>query len=341
MSLRPDTRTFLQEHLDLFCCPRCGGDLVQSSEELACSPCNARFAFDGNIPLLFAPNDWDASSEDVTDRVKEFYEETPFPNYDDFDDVGSLVEKARKGHFAKQLDDQIPSGTLILECGCGTGQVSNFLSIANRTVFGADICLNSLRLAQEFKERNALGRVGFVQMNLFRPAFKPGIFDLVFCNGVLHHTSDPRRAFRSIARLVRPNGYVLIGLYHRFGRLITDLRRQIFRLSGDRFQSLDPNLRRDDSAKEKRRAWFMDQYKHPHESKHTLGEALQWFEEAGFSFVKSIPRSVPFQPFSPDENLFEPERLGSAFERLLVEAGMTFSGSGEGGFFVFVGRREP
>ena len=64
--------------------------------------------------------------------MKSFYEETPFPNYDDFDSVGSLIEKARQGRFAKLLDDQVPPGTRILECGCGTGQLTNFLSIANR-----------------------------------------------------------------------------------------------------------------------------------------------------------------------------------------------------------------
>ena len=46
--------------------------------------------------------------EDVTNSVKSFYEETPFPNYDDFDDVSSLLMKSRQGIFAKLLDEQIP-----------------------------------------------------------------------------------------------------------------------------------------------------------------------------------------------------------------------------------------
>jgi len=47
---------------------------------------------------------------------------TSFPNYDDLDSVGSLIEKARRGVFAKLLDDQIPFGAHVIECGCGTGQ---------------------------------------------------------------------------------------------------------------------------------------------------------------------------------------------------------------------------
>jgi SAM-dependent methyltransferase len=334
-----DTQSPLAEHLDLLCCPGCGGDLELDAESFTCASCDHHFGWSDGIPLLFWPNEWSGSREDVTEQVKAFYEETPFPDYDEFDDVGSLIQKARQGLFAKLLDDQIPPGALVLECGCGTGQLSNFLSISNRTLFGTDICVNSLRLGQTFRDENDLRGALFLQMNLFRPCLKPDRFDLVIANGVLHHTSDPLLAFRSIASLVKPGGYILLGLYHRYGRLITDVRRLVFRLLGDRFAFLDPNLRRDGFAAAKRRAWFMDQYKHPHESKHTIGEVLGWLEQSGFRFLKSVPRSKPFQPFSDGESLFEPEESGSRLERLMVELGMIFRGSREGGFFVATARK--
>jgi len=161
----------------------------------------------------------------------------------------------------------------------------------------------------------------------------------VISNGVLHHTSDPFLAFRSIAQLVRPGGYLLVGLYHRWGRLITDARRVVFRLSGGRLRGLDPNLRAAQKSDAKKRAWFADQYRHPHESKHTIGETLRWLDEIGFAFVKSIPRSHLFQPIGLADSLFIPETPGVPIERLLVELGMTLRGSREGGFFVVIGRR--
>jgi SAM-dependent methyltransferase len=330
---------WMEKHLDMCCCPRCTGGLRVSDGSIVCSSCQQRFQTADNIPLLFWPTEWDPSKPDVTETVQAFYEQTPFPNYDDFDSIGSLVEKARRGLFAKLLDEQIPFRTRVLEIGCGTGQLSNFLSVANRTVVGTDICLNSLRLAQEFKEKNGLNNAQFVQMNLFRPIFRPNTFDYVISNGVLHHTADPFLAFTTLVNLVRPGGYIMVGLYHRYGRLITDTRRVLFRLSGDRFKFLDPNLRKVQSSAAKKRAWFMDQYKHPHESKHTIGEVLRWLRELKLNFVKSIPRSVPFQPFSPDERLFEPEKPGTTLERLMVELGMTFSGSQQGGFFIVIARK--
>ena len=257
--MNEEVRGQISQHLELMCCPGCGADLELEARTLICSGCRHRFEIVDNLPRLFLPNEWSELRADVTESMKAFYEETPFPNYDEFDSTASLVEKARRGRFAKLLDDQVPPGSRVIECGCGTGQLSNFLSIANRQLFAVDMCVNSLGLGQQFKERNHLTRVNFFQMNLFRPIFKPETFDLVISNGVLHHTSDPYLAFETISKLVKPGGHILIGLYHKYGRLITDLRRLIFGLSRDRFTFLDPNLREGafGSGTGKWKAWFM------------------------------------------------------------------------------------
>ncbi len=177
-------------------------------------------------------------------------------------------------------------------------------------------------------------------MNLFRPMFKPATFDLVISNGVLLTTFDPFLGFESIGRLVKPGGHILIGLYHKYGRLITDARRVIFRHSGGRFRWLDPNLRNPDWSQDRKRAWYADQYLHPNETKHRIGDVLKWFELTGFTFVKSIPRSKPFQPFQESDSLFAQEEPGNAVERFLVELPMMFKGSREGGFFTMIGRKD-
>ena len=326
---------------DMFACPACGGplDFERGDGAVRCSLGQHSFEVDGSIPLLFWPNDWDGKS-DVTEMVRSFYEETPFPNYDDVDSEWSLREKAERGVFARLLDEQIPYGAKVLEVGCGTGQLSNFLGLKwGRTVFGADLSLNSLTLGHGFKRDNSVENVAFVQTNLFRPAFKPESFDLVVSNGVLHHTSDPHLAFESIARLVKPGGHIVIGLYNTFGRIPTDIRRLIFAVSGNRFKFLDSRLR-DKSLNEMRRhTWFMDQYKHPHESKHTIGEVMRWFDDAGFDFVKGIPKPRAFESFAEDEQLFAPGPGGSSLDHFIVQAGMLLTGGSEGGFFVMIGSK--
>jgi SAM-dependent methyltransferase len=337
----PEADVLVRE-LDLFACPACGGSLgaTEGLQRLSCDGCARSFSGEDGIPRLFWPTEARVTG-DVTDIVKAFYEATPFPNYDDMDSAESLRGKAEKGVFARLLNEQIPHGSRILECGCGTGQLSNFLALTwGRTVVATDICLNSLRLGHEFKERNGIAGVRFVQMNLFRPALKPESFDYVISNGVLHHTGDPRGGFRSIVRCLKPGGYVLVGLYNKLGRLTTDLRRLVFRLSGDRLRWLDPRLRREQLADLRERAWFMDQYKHPHESKHSIGEVLGWFEECDVEFVNSIPKIAGRGAFSSREELFRANSPGAALERLLTEVGMLLAGGREGGFFIMVGRKK-
>lgn len=336
----PDlTKDFIDRNIDIFCSPRSKGPLRRQEETLICRDTGAIFPITDGLPQLFVSNDWDASAEDVTDKIKAFYEETPFPNYDEYDNVASLVEKARQGVFAKLLDDQIPFKARVLECGCGTGQLTNFLSIANRTTVGTDICMNSLRMATEFRDKNGLHRAHFIQMNLFRPCFKEGTFDFVICSGVLHHTSDPFKGFETISRLVKPGGYLIVGLYHKYGRLITDVRREIFRRTKDRFLFLDPRNVRSEFSAGKRRAWFQDQYKNPHESKHTIGEVLGWLKETGLIFVKSIPKTKITDRFDSNEQLFEVDRPGSSIERFLVELSMIPVGGDQGGFFTIIAKK--
>jgi SAM-dependent methyltransferase len=337
--MHDNENSFITQNIDMFCCPKCGGGLSFGSGSFNCLNCHQSYQVLDGIPSLFWPNEWDPWKEDVTDKIKSFYEETPFPNYDDLDNLGSLMDKAKKGIFAKLLDDQFPLGTRILECGCGTGQLTNFLSIANRTVIGTDISMNSLKMAKGFKDANDLERAHFYQMNLFLPCFKPESFDMVISNGVLHHTSDPFLAFKSISNLVKPNGYILIGLYHKYGRLITDLRRVLFSITKDKLRILDQRATNKDISLAKRNAWFMDQYKNPHESKHTVGEVLHWLDSTNFTFIHSIPKTVPFERVDQSEILFKPDKLGNKFERFIVDIGMVFTGYREGGFFMIIAKK--
>jgi len=320
--------------------PCCQDELHRRGDEFICTKCDHAFPIVDDIPQLFWPHEKIDDPDDVTNMVKEFYEETPFPNYDDHDSVRSLIDKSRKGAYALKLNQTIPYNSAVLEVGCGTGQLTNFLGISCRHVIGTDMCLNSLRLGEAFRKEHELSRVRFAQMNLFRPSFKNEQFDVVLCNGVLHHTADPYGGFKSILQLVKPGGYIVIGLYNTYGRLFTDIRRQIFRLTGGSAKWVDPVLRRTGLSSEKRRAWFADQYQHPHESKHTFGEVLDWFEETGVEFVRGIPALRPDDDGLHGETLFEPQSPGSAFERGIVQAmEITAAGQKEGGFFIMIGRK--
>jgi len=161
--------------------------------------------------------------------------------------------------------------------------------------------------------------------------------DVVISNGVLHHTYDTRTAFLSISRLVKAGGHIIVGLYNRIGRLRTDLRRSMLKVFGEIVLLLDLHLRKDLSS-DKRRAWIKDEYYHPSERKHTMSETLEWFDEAGFDFVSSIPKI--HGEFSVEEQLFARQPPGSRLDRTTTEIEMLFRHyGGEGGLYVMIGQK--
>ena len=329
----------LGRNAEILACPVCDGGLDLAGDPISCSSCGRTFPIDQGIPQLFWRNEWPADKPDVTEIIKSFYEKTPFPNYDELDSSLSLREKATRGVFARLLDEQIPFGSKVLEVGCGTGQLSNFLGMTwGRTVFAADGCLNSLKLGEAFRKANQIKSVAFLQMNLFRPVFKPETFDFVICNGVLHHTSDPFLGFQTIAKLVKPGGVILVGLYNKYSRLVTDFVRLALRISGDRLQFLDPRLRDKNADKVRQHTWFMDRFKNPHESKHSIAEVQHWFEVSEFDFLNSIPKATG-ESFSAAEKLFQPHPKGTKFEQFAVQFRDLLSGGRDGGLFIMIGRR--
>jgi len=325
---------------DLLRCPVDGAQLAWDSATATLkgvADCHT-YPLESGIPCLFAPNHWPPGKRDVTELVKEFYEETPFPNYDGMDSRDTLKRKARESVFARLLDEQISRPATILEVGCGTGQMTNFLGMGwCRTVIGTDICMNSLKLAKRFRDRFSINNAYFVQSNLFKPPFPQASFDVLISNGVLHHTSDCAGAFRSIAQLVKPGGFIIIGLYNWLGRLPTLWRCWLIERFGNIGALLDHRLRgKGETAR--REAWFMDQYKHPHETRHSIDEVLGWFNATGYDFMSCVP-TIGDVEFSDEMRLFEHRPPGRSLDRLSTELEMLSTGSLEGGLFVMIGRK--
>ncbi|HET7033294.1 MAG TPA: methyltransferase domain-containing protein [Casimicrobiaceae bacterium] len=330
--------------LDILPQLRCPVDMrplawIESESVLRSSDGERRYPVVDGIPCLFAPNEWPTGKSDVTDMVKSFYEETPFPNYDDLDGRESLRTKAKRGVFVRLLDEQIERPSLVFEAGCGTGQLSNFLGMNwGRRVIGGDLCLNSLRLAKSFRDRCSIANVQFVQINLFRPPFPDATFDVVVSNGVLHHTSDPEGGFHAIARTLKPGGHIIIGLYNWLGRLPTLWRRALIETFGARWAALDPRLRGSRLNTGRWAAWFMDQYQHPHESRHSMAEVERWFDTAGIDLMMTIP-PVGGEDFTNSTPLFRERPRAKPVDYFASELEMLVTGGRDGGLYMMIGRK--
>jgi len=312
---------------DLLACPACQGALDQ---DLACLGCGAQYQAADGIVDLRLPGDA------KTDIVRQFYEQAPFPGYRPRDSLEALRTRAGRSEFARLLDAAIAPDARILEIGCGTGQMSLYLASAERIVIAADVTRASLKLGAAAARLFGVAGVQFVETDLHHPGLRPGAFDVVYTSGVLHHTSDPRRAFAAILPLLRPGGMVVVGLYNAFARIPLRLRRVVARLSGYRWIPFDPVLRDRKCEPARREAWLRDQYRHPEEHTHTAADVRAWFADNGVEYLRTYPSLLMAE--EPGD-LFAAEGDYWPLEAWLSQIGWMSSLGREGGLFVTVGQR--
>jgi 2-polyprenyl-3-methyl-5-hydroxy-6-metoxy-1,4-benzoquinol methylase len=237
----------------------------------------------------------------IGNKVQQFYNKTPFPDYElnKFNSKEDLRLAAYP--FAQILDRSIPKEASIIDVGTGTGQLSAFLSLRRKNVWGIDFSDSSLAKATALKRKLNLDSWHLKKVDILDDKQIEDIgmkFDYVLCMGVLHHTGNAYLAFKNILKLVKPNGYVAVGLYNRFGRIPLKFRiilaKTIFRNNNyikDWFIRMQIS---DINDIERARGWWNDQYLHPHETTHTIGEVLRWFKKNNVQYYQTVPSSNPF-----------------------------------------------
>jgi SAM-dependent methyltransferase len=112
---------------------------------------------------------------------------------------------ARRRLALRLLDDAGLTSPVILDGGCGAGALLAELASRGRA-YGADISASAVQTTRE----RGLG--GLVQCDIQHAAFRAGSFDAVVLCDVLEHVEDDRGAVAEAARLLRPNGVLVITL---------------------------------------------------------------------------------------------------------------------------------
>jgi uncharacterized protein YbaR (Trm112 family) len=209
--------------LQWLACPVCRGALAltdpKSSDDeieagvLRCDGCDRGYPIVRGIPRLLPP----ALSHDAETTGERFaYEWTRY------DEIRAEYEPQFLGWTAP-FDPSGFAERLVVDAGCGKGR---HLRVAAR--FGArDVIGIDVGPAIDVSARNTrdLVAVHVVQGDLEQPPLRPGVADVVYSIGVLHHLADPAAGFRSLASLVRPGGTLIAWVYAREGneRLLTVL----------------------------------------------------------------------------------------------------------------------
>ena len=105
-------------------------------------------------------------------------------------------------------DTAYPSGSLVLEAGCGVGaQTLTLAAKSPRANFvSIDLSEDSLAQARARAEAADLRNVAFRRADVFSLPFPEAHFDHVFVCFVLEHLASPEKALSELLRVLKPGG---------------------------------------------------------------------------------------------------------------------------------------
>jgi SAM-dependent methyltransferase/uncharacterized protein YbaR (Trm112 family) len=232
----------------------------------------------------------------------------------------------RSMDFMLDLERPPARDKLVLEVGIGIGGIADHIVRAH----GCELVGIDLSHAVDSAYRH-FGKNPFlhiVQASAFATPFKENTFDLVYSQGVLHHTFSTRAAFSRICRLPKKGGRLYIWVYSPYDEQRTFIRRGIMIIENiirpfcwrlpESLQTVallpliplylvhqNLHVTHDGSgyikygwreALHAARDRFTPRYAH----RHTESEVCRWFREAGYNQIRcSSRRECPaFVPIS-------------------------------------------
>ena len=131
---------------------------------------------------------------------------------------GSSIQKwiLKRNGFESltQFQEWLANRDRILDAGCGNGRVTALLNAntsEKHAIVGID--LSSAEIAS--KNLSNLSNIEIHKKNLLGDLSDLGSFDLIYCQEVLHHTSDPKSSFSNLCKLLKPFGEIAIYVYKK------------------------------------------------------------------------------------------------------------------------------
>lgn len=213
-----------EEYLNLLACPSCGGDIKLKEAEkknkgriksgqLVCEACDILYPIENFIPRF-------VSSDNYADNFGFQWNLYAEAQYDS--KLGMPMSKSR--FFESTNWPSNLEGELILEAGCGAGRFTEIALATGATVISFDY---SNAVDANYKMNGSNPNLLVVQGDIFSPPVKKHAFDRLYCMGVIQHTPDPEKAFRSLPRFVKKGGNIVIDVYLKEGiwKWLTSYRR--------------------------------------------------------------------------------------------------------------------
>ncbi|MEO5357084.1 MAG: class I SAM-dependent methyltransferase [Nitrospirae bacterium YQR-1] len=142
------------------------------------------------------------------EKVESFFNSLSMEWERNYEADGIMAERA--GRFTGALTERLPSGSLVLDFGCGSGDLTNCLLEAGFQMHGYDLSEMMIKRARERYESSGIiftcSGADFTQ----KLPYDDGTFDAVTASSVFEYIEDPVSYFKEIFRLLKPGGFFIL-----------------------------------------------------------------------------------------------------------------------------------
>ncbi len=161
--------------------------------------------------------------DDVSMLVRQQYEENPYPRWTTTSSWKSRLT------FDNKIGLQFPHVTVrrlgkpdidVLIAGGGTGRhvIDTAQILADAKILAIDLSLASLSYAKRKVRELGIGNIEFGLADILQLGSLGRSFDVIESVGVLHHLRDPAEGWRTLLAILRPGGFMKLGLYSELAR---------------------------------------------------------------------------------------------------------------------------
>jgi ubiquinone/menaquinone biosynthesis C-methylase UbiE/uncharacterized protein YbaR (Trm112 family) len=185
-----------RDALQVYCCPRCHGTLVDQGS-LACAGCAARYDVRDGVARFVGSDNYARNFGFQWNRFQATQ----------LDSKTGLGLSGRR-FWAQSRWPRDLTGELILEAGSGAGRFTEILVRTGARVFTFD-CTEAI----DANHRSNGEAAEFAQADILQMPFRDGTFDRVVCLGVLQHTPSARLALAALVRVLKPGGRLVADHY--------------------------------------------------------------------------------------------------------------------------------
>jgi SAM-dependent methyltransferase len=197
----------------------------------------------------------DVIDDSVSKKVREQYEEHPYPRW-------RYTDKDLSSTFLKCINTSIAPNKIdynnkfdnpsVLIAGCGTG--SHPISTTrykNADILAVDLSLTSLAYAKRKTEELGHKNIEYLHADILQLKKLNKKFDIIESAGTLHHMEDPVKGLKVLLDILEPHGFLRLGLYSEIARQGVVAAREFIKKKNYKNTSKDIKICRQDILDQK------------------------------------------------------------------------------------------